>query len=215
MAYKTLIFDYDGTIHESMTIYYQAFLKAYQYLVDNGLQESRVWTKDEVSKFLGQNPKEMWGSFQPKLSDKTIETVSLIVGEAMLESIKNRQAHLYDGALEVLETLKDKGYKLIYLSNSKTYYMQAHIEAFQLDRYFDKFVCSEMYNYIPKKDILKTFIHELDLPAIMIGDRIHDMETGYDNHIDTIACLYGYGDESEFIDATYKIENIKALLELL
>jgi phosphoglycolate phosphatase len=49
----------------------------------------------------------------------------------------------------------------------------------------------------------------------MVGDRIHDMESGHANQIDTVACLYGYGKEEEFIGSTYQIDDIKALKNLL
>src|SRR5690606_12905025 len=103
MKYKTIVFDYDGTLHESMYIYYNAFLKAYDYLVSENLQPKRNWTKVEVSKFLGQNPKEMWASFIPKLSDDVITKVSSMVGKYMEEAIFNQEAKLYEGTIEVLE----------------------------------------------------------------------------------------------------------------
>src|SRR5690606_29459845 len=111
---------------------YNAFLKAYDYLVSENLQPKRNWTKVEVSKFLGQNPKEMWASFIPKLSDDVITKVSSMVGKYMEEAIFNQEAKLYEGTIEVLEYLKNKGYKLIYLSNSKIYYLEAHKKAFNL-----------------------------------------------------------------------------------
>jgi phosphoglycolate phosphatase len=215
MKYKTIVFDYDGTLHESMYIYYNAFLKAYDYLVSENLQPKRNWTKVEVSKFLGQNPKEMWASFIPKLSDDVITKVSSMVGKYMEEAIFNQEAKLYEGTIEVLEYLKNKGYKLIYLSNSKIYYLEAHKKAFNLDKYFDQFYVSEMFDYIPKHKILKKIKNEFYTPILMIGDRIHDIESGYLNQIDTVACLYGYGNEEEFQNATYKINDIKELMILL
>lgn len=215
MTYKTICLDYDGTIHDSIQIYYTAFLKAYQYLVDHGYQAPKHWTKDEVKRFLGQNPPEMWASFQPTLPESVISVVSKMIGEAMRDAIVNHEGVLFEGALDTLAYLKNKGYYLVYLSNSKNLYMHINQAEFKLDRYFDRFVSSEMYQYIPKKDILGLLKNELPGPILMVGDRIHDMESGYENDIDTVACLYGYGSEAEFINATYRIQSIQDLKKLL
>lgn len=215
MQYKTICLDYDGTIHNSMKIYYDAFLKAYQYLADNGYQPKRDWTKDEVKKFLGQNPKEMWESFVPPIPDEQIQIASKMIGETMTKMIQDGIAELYPHAIETLKYLKDQGYYLIYLSNSKNYYMEMNKKAFELDQYFDEFIVSEMFDYIPKKDILKSIKNRLPQPILMVGDRIHDIESGISNEIDTVACLYGFGDEKEFIGSTYQIEDISDLKSIL
>lgn len=213
--YKTIIFDYDGTLHESLAIYQKAFIKAYDYLVKENLQPDRIWTSAEIGAFLGQNPKEMWASFRPTLTEETITYVSNLIGEEMRHAIGRGEAKLYDNTIFVLETLKKQGYHLVYLSNSKTYYMEAHSKAFELDKYFDSMICSEMYHYIPKKHILERIKPAFEAPMLMVGDRIHDMESGYHNHIDTVACDYGYGTKEELKDATYHISDIKDLLNLL
>lgn len=119
MAYKTICLDYDGTIHDSIQIYYKAFLKAFDYLVQHGHQAKKDWTKDEVKRFLGQNPPEMWASFQPAIPPEVISVVSKMIGEAMRDSILNHEGVLFEGALDTLAYLKEKGYTLVYLSNSK------------------------------------------------------------------------------------------------
>ena len=215
MNYQTICFDYDGTLHDSMQIYFPAFVKAYDYLVIHGYQPKKTWTKEEVKPFLGQNPMEMWGSFTPKIPVDVIATISKIVGESMSQSIVTHQAVLYEGALSTLEALKKKGYQLVYLSNSKIYYMEMSKKEFQLDQYFDLFVVSEMYGYIPKKDILKALRPQLKEPILMVGDRIHDMESGHANGIDTVACTYGYGNKEEFVGATYRIDDIRDILQIL
>ncbi len=215
MHYKTVCIDYDGTIHNSMKIYYESFLKAYQYLVDGGYQTKKEWPRDEVKKFLGQNPKEMWQSFDSSIPPEIIQNASRIIGESMTKMVAEGLAELYDGAMDTLKYLKDKGYYLVYLSNSRIYYMEMNKKAFGLDRYFDEFIVSEMHDYTPKKDILKSIKDRLPQPILMVGDRIHDMESGISNQIDTVACLYGYGSEAEFIGSTYQINNINDLMKIL
>ena len=47
----TLIFDYDGTLHNTAHLYGCAFRKSYQQLVKNGYAEKRYYSDKEMSKY--------------------------------------------------------------------------------------------------------------------------------------------------------------------
>lgn len=64
------------------------------------------------------------------------------IGRLMTEKVRNKEAILYDGALETLQYLKDKGYYLVYLSNCRHAYMDLHSECFGLHNYFDGMYCA-------------------------------------------------------------------------
>ncbi len=211
---KTIILDWDGTLHESMFIYKPAFLLAYQYLVDHGYAKPRQWEDAQIKGFLGMNPKEMWASFEPKLPDDVIQVVSPMISKAMAQSIESGQARLYDGALDVILTLKRLGFTLVYLSNSKTYYMQKMDQAFGLSSIFDVMIASEQYEYIPKKDILTQIKNQLPWPWMVVGDRYVDIEAGKHHGALTVACDYGYGSFQELKDADHHIKDIKVLINL-
>ena len=65
---KTIIFDYDGTIHDTLRIYEPAFRKTYKWLVDQNLAEERIIESSEIASWLGLNSKEMWDEFLPELA---------------------------------------------------------------------------------------------------------------------------------------------------
>jgi phosphoglycolate phosphatase len=211
---QTIIFDYDGTLHHSLIIYENAFKEAYQYLVKRGIAPVKNWKTDEIKKFLGQNPKEMWDSFFLRLDEETIFQASSIISQSMKKQIDEKKAVIYDGALEILTYLKNKGFQLIYLSNSKRYYMEANILAFNLDKYFDLMICSEDYGYIPKGEIIHKIKSKLQGNAAVVGDRIHDIAAGIEHEFVTIACDYGYGSLNELKQATYHIKDIKDLYKI-
>ena len=211
---KTIIFDWDGTLHESIHIYFEAFLKGYQDLVESGVAPIKDWTKDEVSKFLGVSPKALWDELLPYASDIDKKNASKTVGNYMLKAILEGHAKLYPEAKALLTYLKNKGYSLIYLSNSNIYYMEAMRDFFHLEQYFDEFIVSETYKYIPKKEILKLIKPQLKAPMVMIGDRYLDIETGLENGVKTIGCLYGYGSQEELKDADLIIYELKELYHI-
>ena len=210
-GYKTLFFDFDGTIHESIKIYYPAFMKGYEYLVTKGHAEPRHFTLEEVSQWLGYNSRDMWQSFMPELPDDVRLAVSQIVGTEMRRLLDNGEGSLYDGVENTLAALRDDGYTLVFLSNCSPAYMASGTRAFGLDRYFHHFYCSGMFDQITKAEVLKHIMPQFEGPMAIIGDRIHDMEAGRANHITTIGCLYGYGKAEEFEHADHLISSIRKL----
>ena len=54
-----LLFDYDGTLHDTAHIYIPAFRLAYRTLVERGLAPSQDFTDEEIKSWLGYSPKEM------------------------------------------------------------------------------------------------------------------------------------------------------------
>ncbi|MEF9922302.1 MAG: HAD family hydrolase, partial [Anaerovoracaceae bacterium] len=85
----TLVFDYDGTLHECIKIYAPAFRKAYAHLVSCGLMPERIWKDDEISIWLGYSSKDMWNSFAPKLSQEQKMYCSQLIGDEMERLIES------------------------------------------------------------------------------------------------------------------------------
>lgn len=212
---KTIYFDYDGTIHNSIKIYIIAFRKAYDFLVENNKAEPSIWKDEEISKWLGYTSIKMWDSFMKDLEEPFKKQASSIVGKEMLNQISLGYAELYPNALNTLRTLKEKGYKLVFLSNCGINYMEASTKQFNLDRYFDDMYCAESYSFIPKDEILANIKSLYPDKQVIIGDRFHDIQTGLKNNIESIWCEYGFGKPEEAIGSTASIKEIKDLLNIL
>ena len=213
MAY--IIFDYDGTLHKSDHIYAPAFRKAVSYLYDKKLVDMYEYTDEEIVKWIGVTPKDMWESFASHISKEEQEVCSNIISDEMLRLIENKVAQLYPRALEVLETLKSSGHHLIFLSNCKIKYMLAHRACFSLDNYFDEFYCSEQFGFIPKYKIYESIQNNFSGEVIVIGDRIQDIEIAIKYDLISIGCSYGYGKEEELINSNFCVSNISDILLVL
>ena len=212
---KNLIFDYDGTLHNSQEIYIPAFRSAIAYLEQKGLIQPRTYLDTEITTWLGFSAQQMWQSFLPHLPKEEQAVCSKMIGEKMLQLIKADQAQLYPNTLKVLSELKRKGYNLIYLSNCKVLYMAAHIQKFQLGAYFSSFHCGEAYGYRPKYEIFKRIKQLYKGDFIVIGDRLQDMEIAQKHHLMAIGCTYGYGQLDELKAATVKIDTLEQILTTL
>ena len=212
---KTIIFDYDGTIHQTLGNFMNRHLRN---LSVADTTESRRRTKDTASSkiagWLGLNSKEMWDTFMPELDQKYKDQASKMVGERMIEQVRKHKAVWYPGAEKMLTTLKNQGYYLVVLSNCKTAYRKAHWEEFGMKRWFERFYDCESYGFRPKTEIVQDIIREYPGPYLVIGDRKQDLECARSCGSLFAGCLYGYGDQGELDGADYLAEHVGDIPEL-
>lgn len=210
-----LVFDFDGTLHNTIKIYAPAYKVAYQYLTDKGLVEYREWSDEEIGRWLGYSSKEMWKAFMPLLPEFEKEICSGLIGSEMLRAIQSGEARLYEGVTKTLQALKEDGFRLIFLSNCKISYMEESIRKFELERYFSAFYCTEQYDFAPKNEIFKDIATSHPGQFIIIGDRAIDLQVAKTYCLPFIGCAYGYGGLAELRDADCIADNPYDLLQII
>ena len=204
-----IIFDYDGTLHNSMLTYAPAFRDTMKWLSDSGYIADREYTDKEISYWLGFNSTDMWGQFHPELDIAVCETARKRLGENMAHRLDSGEGALFDGTEEMLTALKNAGHTLIFLSNCRVHYMERAKRLFHLADWFDSFYCCEKYDFIPKHEIFRRFAHEHEGQYIVVGDRFHDIETAVQNDLRSIGCAYGYGTREELAKADIIVDRIE------
>lgn len=204
-----IIFDYDGTLHNSAKIYIPAFKKAYAYLVERGYASHKVWRDAEISKWLGYTSQEMWDHFMGELPEYEKSRCSQIIGAEMLNLLKDGKGELYEGTCEVLKYLKEKNYRLIILSNCKRDYMNMHKTLFKLEQYFDDFYCAETFGFQPKYEIFNSIKNKYEGEFIIVGDRVKDIEVALKHQLYAIGCAYGFAVGDELRGANSIVYSIK------
>ncbi len=208
-----LIFDYDGTLHQSMLTYAPAFRATCKMLAEQGYMAEKDFTDDEISYWLGFNSTDMWNQFLPHVPAEIRENARIFLGQDMGNRIENGQGALYANAEKVLAELKSQGHTLIFLSNCRVKYMERHSRVFGLNRFFDYFYCCEEYDFIPKYQIFRLFSLQHKGQYIVIGDRFHDIETATENFLKSIGCGYGYGNPDELSKADIIVSDITEIPE--
>lgn len=205
---KTIVFDWDGTLHNTEALYGNAFRHAYAWLVSQGYAEDRLYTDKETSIYLGMSAPAMWEAFMPHLPSDIKETASAMIGQAMDEYIYQGKATLYDGVPEVLDELKSRGFKLVILSNCRVAYLDAHREFFGLDRWFDGYYPAQQYDFISKEEIFELIRKSYPGDYAMVGDREADMKVASMSDVYGIGCLYGFGSREELSSANALVHDI-------
>lgn len=209
----TLIFDYDGTIHNTIVIYEAAFRQCYQWLAEEGLAPAQEIPSEQIAGWLGMNSKEMWDSFLPELPREVKEAASRRVGSSMVEQILAHQAIWYPGASQVLDILKSEGYTMVIVSNCKIAYHEANWKEFSMERWFSAFYDCESFGFAPKTEIIKEVQKCFPGPYIVIGDRHSDLECARACGSPFIGCRYGFGKQGELDGADLFADSVQMLPE--
>lgn len=210
---KSIIFDFDGTLHNTIKIYYPAFSEGVKILKDHGYAKDFELSEDNVKRFLGERPNFAYDLLAPCADEYFKKKIMTLVGQKMDENIKNRVGKLYDGTEEVLQKLS-KTYDLYILSNCRESYLDQALDIYGIKKYFKRYYAAEIFNFIPKDEIIRQERKNFKEEIIFVGDRHHDMAAAHKNNLRSIFCTYGFGPE-EGKDATYKISSIREILEIL
>lgn len=199
---RTVIFDFDGTLHDSAYIYMKAFLEAYEWLVAEGHAQPRTFQLQDISCYLGLTADEMWSSFAPELPKSVTDQAARIVGAAMDRFMTDGSARLFPGVPEMLTRVHDAGLNCVFLSNCRIAYKDVAREVFGLDQWFSAYYSAEAFGDIPKEEIFKTIAKEQPGSWMAVGDRYKDLNLARAHDLPSVGCLYGYGSYEELQDAT-------------
>ena len=151
----TVFFDYDGTLHDSMHLYGPAFRRAYAALVTDGWAAPRTFSDEEIASWLGYSPAAMWASFMPELPEAIWQRASAAIGEEMRRLLAAGAGRLYPGAKAMLESLREEGCTLVFLSNCSGSYRDEHLAAFGLGGLFTGAWCAEDFEGLEKWQIYR------------------------------------------------------------
>ena len=102
MTASTIIFDFDGTLHDSLYIYRIAFARGYQWLVEQGKAPQRTLTEADMAANIGLTAQEAWGRICPDIPWSVSKDAAARVGRMMDELISDGTARLYPGVPEML-----------------------------------------------------------------------------------------------------------------
>lgn len=227
---KLLIFDYDGTLHETMLLYRSAVIDTLKWMADRCPVDPESIPETKFSEWIGMSPPDMWDDLIPGMENELKEQAIKRVGDQM-NTLAATDARWYEGVEGMLSELKTDGWRMVILSNCTESYAHAHWKQFQMERWFDAFLACETYDYLAKEWIIWKLLDEPELilnvaaekgadidelteeletykggRVIVIGDKKKDKNGADFNQLEFIGCSYGYGSEEELEDAPYLAE---------
>ncbi len=216
---KTVVFDFDGTLHDTLHIYPKAFADGYQLLVDRGLAPQKSFSRDEAARNIGLTTREAWTTLLPDLPDEAWIAAAKRVGESLDALMASGEAQLFDGIPTMLDRVRAAGLNCVFLSNCRTSYQEAARKAFGLDTWFSAYYNAEEFHGEPKERMFETIRTQHEGGFIAVGDRSKDRTFAHAHNLLFVGCLYGCGTAEELAGATRLVhtpqEVADALLDLV
>ena len=186
--YKTIVFDLDGTLFKTDTI----FVEALQELCAD--REIDPWSRESIVGLIGVPMVDICRQiFGSHLSDEEIERIRVRV-RAIEEERLSTKGSLYDSTAEMLAKLKEEGYRLCICSNGSGQHVHSVLNAFGLIESFE--IIKSRVEGVSKAQLIKQILEESrSTRAIMVGDRLIDYEAADEAGCLSIGVSYGYGGE--------------------
>ncbi|MEI0557390.1 HAD-IA family hydrolase [Brachyspira intermedia] len=216
--YINVLFDLDGTITDSAPGIINGALYGIKKINDVYNLNISIPDNDTLRKFIGP-PLDV--SFRKYCLDD--EKLSLDFIKFYREDYNGNDGlfncTLYNGIYDLIKTLSENNYK-VFLATAKPKESALRIiEHFSMTKFFTDFYAPILGGKIKNKlGVLKEALEKEDLDkdkTIMIGDRIDDIDAAKNIGIDSIAVKYGFGNEEEFKNATYIVNNTKEIFDIL
>lgn len=197
--YKAILFDLDGTLTESG----EGITKSVQYALEKlGKPEEDL---EALKVFVGPPLMEQFMKYAD-LDEETARRAVEIYRErySTIGIFENRP---YPGVAHMLEELKKKGYLLAVASSKPEYFVKKILAHFDLEKYFDEAVGSEMSgSRTNKTEVIEETLRRLHLEnhreqVLMVGDKEHDVLGARKAGLECLAVSYGYGTMEELTAA--------------
>lgn len=204
MTKPVIIFDWDGTLCDSMALCVSENRLALERLGLPAVPEATLRacngpTFEEAAPLLGV-PAERMAEYCRVRLECALSLVPTV----------NR---LFPGAKELLTALAPHA-ELCIVSNGTAPYLALCKDVFQLHGVFLRTVTSHPER--TKTQNLALLLAELQPErAIMVGDRIGDIRAGRDNGLPTIAACFGYGNDEEYAQADFRASTMQELQQML
>ena len=214
MKYTTVLFDLDGTLVDSGIGVTNGAAYAIKKL---GMTPP---PRQELFKFIGPplpcSFRDFCG-FDNETTDLAVDYFREYYAEKGI-----LECTMYEGILELMDSLKKKGYKLGLATSKPEIFASQIAEHFGFDCWFDLIAGSTLDgSRVKKHDVIEYALRRFGISereeCVMIGDRLHDIEGAKASGMKSIGVLWGYGsrEELEAAGADLICESVNELFDVI
>ncbi len=216
--YKAVLLDIDGTIFSSEDIIGDTYKEGFHSYGERTGKIREIPEHEMIMKQIGKPIVEIFQNLAPELTPEEQLEVSEEILNRLVENINAGRGSYYEGAIDTIRALHDRGYRLFGASNGRFPYIEAILKHAGV---FDLFEAVPVVNNTTIKNKIELVTHILDsaslMPqeAVMVGDRYSDRDAGIKNNVSFAACRFGHGTPEEWEGASFFIDSIGELLDHL
>ncbi|CZQ87998.1 HAD-IA family hydrolase [Trichococcus collinsii] len=195
MKFKTVLFDFDGTIADTNRLISES-----HFVVMEENFPGR-FKKEEMAQFNGPSLEEIYGNLDQGRQDELVARYR----EVMLEK-HDEMIGIFPGIKEVLENLKQEGLSLGVVSTKRSDVLKRGIAILGITDYFDTILGSGDFSQ-PKPDPESLFLAMERLDAeretsVMVGDNHHDIVAG--NNAGVTSIFVGWSEKTTAFIQPYR-----------
>lgn len=195
MAQKAIFFDLDGTLTDSGEGIMNSVTLALEHF------NLPVPSREELRVFVGPPLDQTLIQFGVP-ADRVQEAIGVF--RSRYVPIGIFENHPYPGVRELLEKLKDAGFRLFVATSKPEQMAMQVLERFELSQYFEK-ICGATLDgsRIEKSDVITYLLTQVEgvENTVMVGDTKFDVLGASEHGIPTIGITWGYGEEVDMVKA--------------
>ena len=190
MRYDAILFDFDGTIADTMPGIHQALQYAAERMgcapIDGALARKFIGPPilSSAQRYLGldeERATRFYGFFREAYEGETLFN-----------------ARVYTGVPQLLRQLRAQGAFMAVASAKAQTLVVRLLEQFGLSRFFDRVIGKTTIDAnTSKENMIKLALPARYTRAAMVGDRLYDMEAAKATGIDAIGAAWGFGTVQE------------------
>lgn len=208
---KYVIFDFNGTLLNDVDL---CLILLNEFLEE---QKKDIITLDKYKKIFGFPIKNYYLKAGLSFKEKSFEEYAVIYQDKYAKRIG--ECRLFDSVIPTLNTLKQKGVKLIVLSATEENNLKEQLKIYKIDKYFDYILGTKNLEGTSKVMVGYNFIktnHINPNEVILIGDTTHDYEVARKMGVESLLYTLGHQDISVLKSTKAKlIDNLEDVLKYL
>src|SRR5690606_10656971 len=185
---NTLIFDWDGTLADSIDNIVVAMQRA---AVDVQLPPRSV---REVRDIIGLALPDAVVVLYPELAGTPLADLLIQAYADNYLALEQRPSRLFDGVREALDDLRSRGFHLAVATGKGRRGLDRMLATHGLEAYFDVTRCADETAGKPDPRMIEEILGELDVApgnACMVGDSEFDIRMGHNAGVTPVAVTYG------------------------
>ena len=204
---KGIIFDMDGTLWDSAG----GVAKSWTRVVNCEYDKDRVITTEDIQGVMGKTMDKIAEILFPELEEKARLDLIDLCGEDENDYLRENGGELYPELEETLKLLKEK-YYLYIVSNCQSGYIEAFLDYYGLEDYFEDIECYGN-NLFQKGQNIQLIVERNELTdAIYVGDIQGDYDATMEAGITFVHAAYGFGTINQEVP---KIDSFKELVDVV
>jgi len=210
-----IAFDNDGTLFQAHLSAVPAIQEGFRAYTRAKALDLPIPSVERLLHLIGNTPDQFYPSLLPEELREEAPLLREYSLQAEIEAIL-REGALYPGTEEALQYLREKGCRLVLVTNASLRYIQAVATRCQYEDLLDEIFYRGYNGWKTKEELLKSAIQKYGArEPVMVGDRREDVEVGKKTGAFSVGCLYGYGSLEELSGADAFIHSITELPAVL